>query len=186
MAKKNNFAKFFKKEKGLTLVDLIVSVSIVTLLTALITINWPDNSKIIFDRSVNELVKDLRKVQNMAISTAEYGDPVVLPCGYGIKTDIASSSYIIFYNSTGDCDSDNFIYDTDTTSGGLSTKIETVFLPTDIDITDSSDQAIYFSSPFAMAYIDSTVADTTVSLKHTPSGESKDIEIYSSGRIQIQ
>ncbi len=89
--------------KGFTLIELIVSVAVIIIISAIALANYHFGGDIDnLNSSVQELVTNIRKVQHLALSAAEFeGD--VPKGGYGLYFDINNtSSYILF----ADCDRD--------------------------------------------------------------------------------
>ena len=69
--------------KGFTLIELIVVTSIIVLLTALILPNYrAGDRQLSLQRSAAKLAQDLKRAQEMALSSQKFNNEV--PAGYGI------------------------------------------------------------------------------------------------------
>jgi prepilin-type N-terminal cleavage/methylation domain-containing protein len=102
---------FFRgPEKGFTLIELLVVIAIIGILTAVLVVGLQDmRFKNNLKLSALELVSNLRKVQNLAMSGSLTGTTVP-PGGYGIRIrncDVSPCSYILFADEkkagTSDC-----------------------------------------------------------------------------------
>ena len=85
------------KNKGLTLIEILVVIVIIILLTAVTFINYgaiQDNLNL--NMAANKLAQDMRKVQEMTMSAEEWDDEVP-EGGYGISFNINDQGqYILF------------------------------------------------------------------------------------------
>lgn len=89
--------------KAMTLIEVLVVIAIMLILMAVAVFVNPRPS-VELDNAARQLVSDLRRAQNMAMSASTqidgWGNEIV-PCGYGIYTP-NTQKYVIFYNET-DC-----------------------------------------------------------------------------------
>jgi prepilin-type N-terminal cleavage/methylation domain-containing protein len=95
------------KQKGFTLLEITVVVSIIILLSTIFIANYRGGEKqFALQRSAHKLVQDLRRAQEMAMSSqrtsSEFGSETVPQGGYGISFKKDLNSYILF----ADCDGD--------------------------------------------------------------------------------
>lgn len=88
--------------KAFTLIELLVVTSIIALLTALILPNYrAGNQSLALQRSAHKLAQDLRRAQEMALSSQEFNGEV--PQGYGIYFDISDPArYVLFADLNND------------------------------------------------------------------------------------
>jgi prepilin-type N-terminal cleavage/methylation domain-containing protein len=108
----------FKSSKGFTLIELLVTTIIITILTSAVLVNYKNTSQqFALQRSANKLTQDLRRMQEMALSSSECKEcsPVAVPrYGYGIRLETSaapggdSTKYIIYAHN--DPDEENFFY----------------------------------------------------------------------------
>ena len=72
-----------KNSAGLTLIELLVVVAIMMIMAAIVIVNYrPGNQQLALNRSASKLAQDIRRAQEMAMSSAEVGGSV--PPGVGI------------------------------------------------------------------------------------------------------
>ncbi len=100
-----------QKQKGFTLFEITVVVSIIVLLSTIFIASYRGGEKqFALNRSAHQLAQSLRKAQEMAMSSQKtspsFGSETFPKGGYGIYLHEGSSSYILF----ADCDNDA-VYD---------------------------------------------------------------------------
>lgn len=136
-------------KKGFTLIELMVVVSIMTLLSVSVLANYREGQKkYALAQAAQKLTSDLRKAQNMAISgTGIYGQY----CGYGITIDASSAPYS--YNLYADFSADCSLSDNRYSAGD--TIVSTMTLPQGIkiDSTTPSPVDIFFKPPEPTTFI---------------------------------
>ena len=72
-----------KNGAGLTLIELLVVISIMMTMTAVVFVNYrPGNQQLALNRSASKLAQDIRRAQEMAMSSAEVNG--VVPDGIGV------------------------------------------------------------------------------------------------------
>lgn len=87
------------KNKAFTLIELLLIIVVVIILASLILSNYRNSDKeLALQRSAYKLAQDLRRVQNMAISSQNIaGAPPAFDYGFGIYFNtVPPDSYIIF------------------------------------------------------------------------------------------
>jgi type II secretory pathway pseudopilin PulG len=93
-----------KKESGLTLTEILVTIAIIIILSGLVIANsGAGQGQLALSRSANKLAQDIRRAQEMAMSAT-----ICEPCGnvvppyYGIEFDKNNNdSYFIFADLNG-------------------------------------------------------------------------------------
>jgi len=172
-----------KKSKAFTLLELVVVLAIISLLAAIILVNYRGGEKqSALLRSTHRLAQDLRRAEEMAISSKSFYNAFPKG-GYGIYFTEDSNSYILF----ADCNN-NKIYDggiyvcPDCTGGSCienvqQEKIEELSLEEGIKIKElfplslENSLSITFIPPDPTVTIaggDETVAVITLCLKDAP------------------
>src|SRR3989338_367144 len=93
----------FRISKGFTLIELMVVTSIIVLLTALAFPNYRGGSqRLALQRSAHQLAQDLRRAEELALSSQQFGGEV--PKGYGIYFNRNQSNQYILFADLGDGD----------------------------------------------------------------------------------
>jgi prepilin-type N-terminal cleavage/methylation domain-containing protein len=191
---KNNF------QKGLTLIELMSVVAMVTIVTGIVFANYGiGRDSMALERASQKLYQDFRLVINTAMSGSnEYS-------GVGIYFDESNSTQYIIYKDT----NDNRIYD----SGGGET-LYTINIESGVKISDIAKTsgvltyngggntnigAIFFKSPYPTVYLNPsatnsiqgieryTVEQISIVLSTTDTGNirTKTITINNSGMVNI-
>ena len=78
------------KKKGFTLLELLVVISIITIITGIVFINYrPAQQQLALNRAASKLAQDIRRAQEMAMSTRAFTSCSggVQPSGYGLISD---------------------------------------------------------------------------------------------------
>ncbi len=157
----------FKKNKGFTLVELMVVSGIIIFMTALVLINYrPGSQQLALTRSAHKLAQDIRRIQEMAMSPREESLAAGTFRGsYGIRLHQSDPSE---YRLFADCN-DNQDYEL-----GADEVLESIDFENGVEITDlfGTHLRIIFSPP-----------DPTTTLK--PSADSVWIELGISGQSKI-
>jgi len=104
-----NRARQFSNKKGFTIVELLVSISIIIILLLVAVVNYrTGRQRLALERSAYKLAQDIRRVQEMAMAAEECTPPPescpeeggVPNGGYGIYFEqITPESYIIYADS---------------------------------------------------------------------------------------
>ena len=107
---------YFTK-KGFTLVELLVVLAVIAILSGILVANFPEiRQQLALKRAAYKLAQDIRWVQEMAMSSAEFKesedclDPSAFTAyGYGIHIDLSpvqgsNKSYILYADTNGDED----------------------------------------------------------------------------------
>jgi prepilin-type N-terminal cleavage/methylation domain-containing protein len=131
---KNNISpagKILAVQNGFTLIELIVSISIIAMMSGLFLANYHStNESTELKMTAQKLASDIRLVQNYSLGSKEYGGN--MPAGgWGIHLDRVSfpNSYILFADSDGNMQYDSGESDAD--KGG-----QTISLPVGVNVGD--------------------------------------------------
>jgi len=172
--------KFFCRQTGFTITELLVVMFIVSLVATLSLVNYRSGQKkYVLTQTVQLLVSNIRKAQNMTLSGFGF---VGTYYGYGVYIDENDSYYIIY----GDIDG-NAIYEP---SDDI---IETIFLPTGINIKSVSSPSdklhIFFEPPQPTTYLNGVSAagiSETITLEIENSSLSKTVRVSTAGLVQVE
>ncbi len=98
----------YMKKSGFTLIELIVSVGIISMVTGIFLANYSSaNRRTDLTMTAQKLVSDIRMAQNYALGLARYGNSGstnVPPGGWGIHFDLqnyGNNQYVIFADDDG-------------------------------------------------------------------------------------
>ena len=98
---KNNFFKF-KRSDGFSLVELLVSISIITLMSTLFLTNYHStNERSALILAAQKLSSDVRIAQNKSLGSSEYGDDNIPTGGWGVHIEEGGENYTIFADDNG-------------------------------------------------------------------------------------
>jgi len=174
---KNNIQKnYLGQQAGFTLLELVIVVFIIGTLSGLVLANHRSGQKkYALSQTTQQLVSDLRKVQNMAMSGVDIEGQYY---GYGIY--IRRLDSVVYYRIYADKDGDSK-YDSDES-------LETVNLPEGIEIKSTSPASkvdVFFRSPEPITYINApaSVNPGTITLELEGTSSTKTITITTAGLI---
>lgn len=93
-----------KNKRGFTLIELIVSISIIALISSIVLANFNSYKRSGgLSASTQLIMSDIRKAQSYALSLKDFGSTGNYPMGgWGVYFDIAGNRYIIFADLNGD------------------------------------------------------------------------------------
>lgn len=148
-----NFQVYQKKyfRSGLTLIELIVSLFIISFVTAIFVTNYRStNKRTDLVMTAQVLVSDIHRAQNNSLGLVKYGD--VSPAGgWGINFDLTKKNrYVVFADLQGPTTSGYRIYDPNT-EGDINKGARVVMLPPDIEL--ASLRMAGYSSPIYSANV---------------------------------
>ena len=175
---KNNIQKnHLGQQAGFTLTELLVVMFIISLLSGLVLAGHRSSQKrYALSQATQQLVSELRKAQNMAMSGVEMAGR----SGYGIYADKDDISYTIYADKNG-----NSSYQGEPPDE----LIETINLPSQIKISSVSPLPnkvdIFFKPPEPITYINapSGVNSGTITLELEGTSSTKTVTITTAGLI---
>lgn len=89
----------YNRESGFTLVEMLTVLFIMTLMSGLVFANYHSGSqRFVLETDAYRLAQDLRRAQEMAMSSKEIG--VSTPAGYGIYLEAGDLGYKIYADTT--------------------------------------------------------------------------------------
>ena len=145
-----------QKQKGFTLIEVMVVVVVIGLLSTLLLANYRSSSRgSELQHEAQRLAGDIRKAQNMAMSSFKYkekeGDVGEVPCGYGIHF-FANDSYSLWRDLSVDpgdkeCLQSDKQYNSGETIGRMVNLLENINL-------ESPKNDIFFMPPDAKVLFD--------------------------------
>ena len=158
------------------MIELLTAVAIIGILSALIVTKVNTNQQN-FNRAAQRLALDIRRAQNLSLSPPETDN-----CIYGVYRK-SGSSYILYKRSKAQCLDGNYKY----VSGGQSTELETVSLPSGISWGGGGIRDVAFEGPEPITYLcvggnctpSSSISDTITM-------GSKTIAVNRFGMVEVQ
>lgn len=128
--------KFIKTKKysGLTLIELIVSISIIAMVTTIFVINYQGSTKRTdLIMTAQMVVADIHRAQNNALGLVKYGGEVPAG-GWGVHFDINNpTKYYIFADLEAPNEIGNLIF-SESTEGDVNKGARMIELPSNIEI----------------------------------------------------
>jgi len=112
---KNRGLKISAKH-GFTMIEMIVSISLITIITALFVANYrQSNKRTDLIMAAQSLVADLHLAQNNTLGLVKYNmaEPLVPSGGWGVNFDLTKNSYTIFADLDGPGENGNLEFDPD-------------------------------------------------------------------------
>jgi len=176
---KNNIQKnYLGQQAGFTLTELLVTMFIIALLSSLVLAGHRSGQKkYALSQATQQLVSDLRRAQNMAMSGVEMAGR----SGYGIYAGKDDISYTIYSDKNG-----NLSYQGEPPDE----LIETIDLPSQIKISSVSPSLskidIFFEPPEPTTYInadDGAGISGTITLELEDTSLTKTVTITTAGLI---
>lgn len=173
-------------KKGFTLIELMVSVTVISILSATVLIGWrPAREMFRLRHAAFQVAGDLRRAQQLSLSSHQFTCSPLPPenyMGFGLHITTAdSTSYQIFEN----CSSSNHIWDSGETQ-------ETLYFTDGITIqglkkggVSVSSLNVLFVPPNPDTYIDETSSGTEAEITLTNGTSTSVIKINNSGRIEV-
>lgn len=181
------------KKNGFTLIELIVSVSIISMVTGVFLANYSSaNRRSDLTMTAQKMVADIRLAQNYALGLARYGlkDSGTVPLGgWGVHVDLldpvyGNNKYIIFADDNG-----NGVYDTDENKVEFGSQV--TVLPTNIvieSLTVGTKADITFLPPDPITTITGSVTthrQIDIVLKDTKTNSIKTLRVNFLGLVEV-
>ena len=184
------------KRSGFTLIELIVSMAIITMITAIFLVNYRSTTRRADLRlTAQRVVSDIRLTQNYALGLMSYGanENKVAPAGgWGVVFDSGSGEYSTFADIT-----PNHVYDIgerETDYGALVHNLPTNFIFESLKIKQTNGTIIsvpkvniIFLPPDPKVFINASESNQEVelTLKDQASAETKVIKINFLGLAEV-
>ncbi len=178
------------KKSGFTLIELIVSITVIAMVTGIFLANYGSaNRRTDLTMTAQKLVSDIRLAQSYALGLARYGNSgsTNVPLGgWGISFDLTSlgnDRYRIFAD-----DNANQVYNSGEADERFGAQI--IYLPTNINIESISTGNkldITFLPPDPITTINSGTASTSVDiiLKDQKTNSIKTVRINFLGLVEV-
>jgi len=176
------------KKNGFTLFEVLVAISIIIIFTGIVLLNYrATGNQLALQRAVFKLAADIRRVQEMAISSKEISGVGVPSGGYGIYFRNANDTFYLIYADTNPPLSGNEQYD-----GGDTTVENNIELEKGVEISTLSPAnslSINFKPPDPAVKIKTGMGEsdeTIITLRLiTDTSKTKTIKVNKAGRIEI-
>jgi len=179
--------------KGFTLIELIVSISIITVLIGIFLTNYKSgNKRTELIMATQTMVTNIRLAQNNTLGSVVYNSEIPSG-GWGVYISTTNNGNYLMFADDDDIN-ENSQYDVgeaDTTLGARNYNLPANVIVEVIDIknigiTDNIHLTFVPPDPITVIYADSnTSTEVTITLKETRDGSTKDILINSFGMIEV-
>lgn len=188
--KKSKYS-FLKNSKGFTLVEILIVVSIVIVLSVIVLTNYEFGGyQFALQRSAYKLSQDLRRAQEMAMSSKTFGSSVPAG-GYGIYLEHQTDIFILFadINNNGHYETNELV---ETLELEESTQISQICLieeSGDPSCNCGSDLDIVFVPPSPTIKFDNalaTICSARITLFSSKTGQYMYVCLRPTGLIEIQ
>ncbi len=168
------------QEKGFTLVETLVVISIMVLLSSfLILYSRTGENQIILFRDQARLIAALNRAKSLSIQTFNVPQP---SCAFGVHFSQAENSFVIFKDLAGDCLNSDNIY---TGTGELFEKYQ---LSPRVKFADLALIDIIFIPPDPKTLIDndSNKSEALITLQNLNGNVSLKVKVNNAGQITTQ
>jgi prepilin-type N-terminal cleavage/methylation domain-containing protein len=174
-----------KKNSGFTIIEMLVTIGVLTLLSGiLITYSKSGENASVLLRQGAKIVTDVNRAKNLAVTTATFTDTegnIIHPCGYGVYFDDVSepNRYVIYADlSTTNCKSSEHIRPADG-----SADVETIELNSSISIDKKNIESVFYLPPDPVTYFNpSEISEASITIKAT-SGAKIEIRMSKAGQV---
>lgn len=172
------------REKGFTLVEMLIVVAITAMLSSLLIIyNRTGEYQIVLFREQSKLASAIFRAKTLSVAT--FGNSEA-PCGYGVHFDPGGSYFIyrIIPRGGEDCSAVPKKY-----VDGQSEKFESDFsLPSTISFVNLDVSDIFFMPPNPDTYIfnNASAGDAEIVLEITQTGSQSTVTVTQAGQITAQ
>lgn len=161
--------------RGFTLIEVLVVIFIIGLMSGATLVSYRSgNTQYILTQAVQVLAANVRQAQNKTLSGQQQGQ-ADSPYGFGINV-ISATQYIIFFNPSGITANDYV--------AGSSQTIETVTLPVGVTVA-ATNQRIFYVPPDPTTYLNGAGGAGSITLTLSAGSASRNLIVYSNGKIEI-
>lgn len=172
--------KYLKNNSGFTLVELLVSISIIAIISGLFLANYRGGEKSNqLNLSAQELASNFRLAQNHALGLLDFEDAT--PYGWGVNIDTQNDYFVVFANLDG-----NYSFDDNEEYLRINLSKGVGFDSILVDETSSLDLNVVFTPPDPTTHINNSDAseEAVITLKNQ-SGQTKAVSINFFGLVEV-
>jgi type II secretory pathway pseudopilin PulG len=172
--------KFFNKENGITLIEIVVSISIIAMFSLIVLADFPKiKRQFALSRAVYKLSQNIRRIEDFGLSGVQLfdnaGNPVPAK-GYGIYVDLNSPKQYIIYADTCPETRDKKYTPSDIYCPAGDYKIETI----DVGKEESGVSIIEIDDPYdnlkSSASINFVPPNPTINITEDTTGDESSVE----------
>jgi prepilin-type N-terminal cleavage/methylation domain-containing protein len=179
--------EYHKKGAGFTMMEMLVVIFIIGVMSSILVVNWRKNEQTyLVQRTAQEIAQNIRKAQDLALTSKKYSVSEDVPSYYGINFATNNpTSYFIFADKNGNKTYQPSDFKIDNKNILISSGVQIDYL------SAGNNLDIAFSIPDGFTYVNGqTVDSTTIRIKKTgatcPSVSCRNIIIRKTGQISIQ
>jgi len=139
-----------RNNKGFTLIEMITVLGVTALLSGLLLVysRQGENFSLVL-RARTKVISDINRAKNLAIATKDWNGQQT--CGYGVYFNKNKNEYIIFADTSDDCEKSNHSYN-------ANNNVEIIPLPDKFEYISSNINQVFFLPPDPTIYFDGELA----------------------------
>ncbi len=139
-----------RSNKGFTLIEMITVLGVTALLSGLLLVysRQGENFSLVL-RTRTKVISDINRAKNLAIATKDWNGQQT--CGYGVYFDKNNNNYIIFADTSNDCEKSNHLR-------VANNDVEIIPLPDKFEYISSNINQVFFLPPDPTIYFDRDLA----------------------------
>ncbi len=189
----------YNKKKAFTLIEMVISISIIVIITAVFVVDYHStNKRTDLIMAAQNLVADLHLAQNNSLGLVKYNNSVPAG-GWGIHFDASSTSYTLFADLDAPPVGTGYLQYDPNTEGNVDYGARTTILPDNIkilelktngaDLNQSVNVTFLPPDPITNIYRVNSGATSTsleIKLQETQNNSTKTVRVNFLGLVEVE